>query len=391
MAWKFWAACAPICCTGISTDAVDVASPLCQRFLSDLRAMGSDATDRGSLRQLAEVRRFVGDADVGEVRACASSAVLSATPSDAMIMSHLAEEVAKHPLCMEELESKCEAETRCAQKWYKIAIHGLVVNGLAEEAESMWRRAKAVRLADGKAPIAWPSPSQTPTVWVPGLESQTFWNCSRWPFLASLEAATPMILEEVQAAAEFMSAYPYLKTHGVWQDIFLYRGHDWNTSLCDRMPATCRLLLPELPTKPGVPYATVYNEEVVIFRSEPGASVGAHCGSSNAVINLHLTLKGGRGTSVSVGDERVLLEDGKVVCFQDSFFHSVEHDLSGEERISLVIRVMHPDLTWEALDAKRTDVVPDLASFDRSGSLLSEIDRLRQEYRKLAAQNRTKL
>ena len=23
---------------------------------------------------------------------------------------------------------------------------------------------------------------------VPGLESQTFWNCSRWPFLASLEA-----------------------------------------------------------------------------------------------------------------------------------------------------------------------------------------------------------
>ncbi|CAJ1361028.1 unnamed protein product [Effrenium voratum] len=197
-----------------------------------------------------------------------------------------------------------------------------------------------------------------------------------------------MILEEVQAAAEFMSAYPYLKTHGVWQDIFLYRGHDWNTSLCDRMPATCRLLLPELPTKPGVPYATVYNEEVVIFRSEPGASVGAHCGSSNAVINLHLTLKGGRGTSVSVGDERVLLEDGKVVCFQDSFFHSVEHDLSGEERISLVIRVMHPDLTWEALDAKRTDVVPDLASFDRSGSLLSEIDRLRQEYRKLAAQNR---
>ncbi|CAJ1361030.1 unnamed protein product, partial [Effrenium voratum] len=226
---------------------------------------------------------------------------------------------------------------------------------------------------------------------VPGLESQTFWNCSRWPFLASLEAATPMILEEVQAAAEFMSAYPYLKTHGVWQDIFLYRGHDWNTSLCDRMPATCRLLLPELPTKPGVPYATVYNEEVVIFRSEPGASVGAHCGSSNAVINLHLTLKGGRGTSVSVGDERVLLEDGKVVCFQDSFFHSVEHDLSGEERISLVIRVMHPDLTWEALDAKRTDVVPDLASFDRSGSLLSEIDRLRQEYRKLAAQNRTKL
>ena len=37
----------------------------------------------------------------------------------------------------------------------------------------------------------------------------------------------------------------------------------------------------------------VYNEEVVIFRSKPGASVGAHCGSSNAVINLHLTLKGG--------------------------------------------------------------------------------------------------
>ena len=106
-------------------------------------------------------------------------------------------------------------------------------------------------------------------------------------------------------------------------------GHHWNTTLCQSMPSTCRLLLPELPTRPGVPYATVtwsgrkdcselavfslqehrklqhtapstarewnevYNEEVVIFRSKRGASVGAHCGSSNGVINLHLTLKGG--------------------------------------------------------------------------------------------------
>eukprot|EP00913_Durusdinium_trenchii_P007798 g7319.t1 len=268
---------------------------------------------------------------------CASAAIAKATVEDALLLSRLAEEVAQHPRCMQELDTKSEAETRCAQKWYKIGIHVLVVHGLQEAAEQMWHRAKAIRTVTG-ATIGWTSLLETPTVWVWGLafglvsfwsgsvaaevsslESMPFWDCSTWPFLASLEAASSVILDEVQKAAQFTAAYPYLKTGGVWQDIFLYRGvdqcHDWNSTLCDAMPRTCRLLLPELPTKPGVPYATVYNEE----------------------------------------------------------------------RISMVLRVMHPQMSLDVLEKiQSTDMVPDLRAFSSSESLLQEVYRLRQEYRKLA-------
>ncbi|CAK9041732.1 unnamed protein product [Durusdinium trenchii] len=255
-----------------------------------------------------------------------------------------------------------------------IAKATVEVHGLQEAAEQMWHRAKAIRTVTG-ATIGWTSLLETPTVWVWGL---AFGLVSFWSGSVAAEAASSVILDEVQKAAQFTAAYPYLKTGGVWQDIFLYRGHDWNSTLCDAMPRTCRLLLPELPTKPGVPYATVYNEEVVIFRSEPGATVGAHCGSSNAIINLHLTLKGGRGTSIAVGDERIFLEDGKAVCFQDSFFHAVQHEVFGEdERISMVLRVMHPQMSLDVLE-KIQSTVPDLRAFSSSESLLQEVYRLRQ-------------
>ena len=70
----------------------------------------------------------------------------------------------------------------------------------------------------------------------------------------------------------------------------------------------------------------------------------------------------GRGTSVSVDGTKANLRDGKAICFQDSYFHSVNHGLDGEEeRISLVLRVMHPDLSLEALGTSmRTDVAPRL-------------------------------
>ncbi|CAK9041495.1 unnamed protein product [Durusdinium trenchii] len=360
---------------GLSHDFLEP-SPGCLRFLNQLAS--DHETERRNLQNF--VRH-----SLAESMDCASAAIAKATVEDALLLSRLAEEVAQHPRCMQELDTKSEAETRCAQKWYKIGIHVLVVHGLQEAAEQMWHRAKAIRTVTG-ATIGWTSLLETPTVWVSSLESMPFWDCSTWPFLASLEAASSVILDEVQKAAQFTAAYPYLKTGGVWQDIFLYRGHDWNSTLCDAMPRTCRLLLPELPTKPGVPYATVYNEEVVIFRSEPGATVGAHCGSSNAIINLHLTLKGGRGTSIAVGDERIFLEDGKAVCFQDSFFHAVQHEVFGEdERISMVLRVMHPQMSLDVLEKiQSTDMVPDLRAFSSSESLLQEVYRLRQEYRKLA-------
>jgi len=334
---------------------------------------------------LQETRVTLAAMKLGDALSCAEAAL--STEGDVVWAARFVEEVAKHPECLDEMYTKSEAQTRCTQKWYKIAIHSLAVKEQNLEAQAMWHRATNLS-ANGVQLIGWPSPLQTPTVWISGLGSQPIWDCTRWPFLAILEAAASEILQEVQAgAAKFATAYPYLTQKGTWQDMFLYRGHEWNASLCAYLPRTCQLLVPELPTRPGVPYITVYNEEIVFFRSEPGAAVGAHCGSSNAVINLHLTLLGGRSTMLRVGGEEVKLRDGHAVCFQDSYFHAIEHQAHGEpERISLVIRVMHPELELRSYgDSRSTDVVPDLATWDAAAALTQELDELRTQYRALAA------
>jgi hypothetical protein len=303
--------------------------------------------------------------------------------AEAVGVAHFIEKVAMHPDCLAELETKSSAQTRCAQKMYKIAIHCLRIANHMALADAMWKRAVSLRSPKQERHIGWESPLQTPTVWIDSLKSKPFWDCGLWPFVQSLEAAASSILHEVHSISKnFDIAYPYLSRGGTWQHMFLFRGHEWNTSLCNSMSSTCRLLLPELPTKPHVPYTTVFNEEIVIFRSEPGASVGSHCGSSNNVINIHLTLSGARGTSIIVGNEEIELQDQKAVCFQDSFQHAVEHKGSGEaERISLVVRVMHPDMSVASYgDALQTDVV-NLTAWDAKASLDSEVRRLRRLHR----------
>ncbi|CAE8659680.1 unnamed protein product, partial [Polarella glacialis] len=348
--------------------------------------------------ELRRVWQALAAMPLSEALTCADSALASDEHGRAWLLrsARLAEQAALHPDCVQELATKPASQTRCAQKRYKMAIHTLTVGGEVWEAEEMWSRATSLRAPVDAAQhretqpdhIQWPSTLETPTVFISGLRSNAFWDCGKWPFVSGLEANVPTILAEIEeASARFETAYPYLKQMGTWQDMFLLRGHTWNTSLCSALPQTCRLLLPELPTRPGVPYATQFNEEVVIFRSEPGTSVGAHCGSSNAVVNLHLTLKGARGSSLRVAGQEVQLQDGKAVCFQDSMFHSFHHAEDGEsERISLVVRVMHPDLDLKCYgSAQATDVVTDLAGWDRSAALAAEVERLRSEFRKLAA------
>lgn len=363
----------------------------CQTLISEQIEKHGALTDEE--QELGDdVRALVHRMNLAEALACADVVAQHYSQDTAAIVALATEQIAKHPDCLAELVSKGEAQSRCAQKMYKIAIHFLSVSGRTAAAKAMWDRAVGYRASPDAPPharIGWTSVQETPTVKVPGLSSIPLRDCHHWAFVETLERNAPQILEEVRAASHnFAIAYPYLTRGGIWQDLFLFRGTEWNHTLCSQLPFTCSLLLPELPTKPGVPRTTVYHEEVVIFRSEPGASVGAHCGSSNGVINLHVTLTGAKGTALHVAGQEVQLNDGKAVCFQDSFFHSVEHAGDGaEERISLVVRVMHPSLSLEAYgDAAATDVVEDLSRWDVASELRKEVGRMREAYRILAAQ-----
>lgn len=292
-------------------------------------------------------------------------------------MASIVEAVARHPDCVREME-RSATETRCAQRWYKVVISILANAGDTKAGEASFHRAREVG-------IQWPSAEQTPTVWIPGLTTAPVWECSHWNFLSTLESRASEILMEVEAvSANLSAAYPYLPQHGSWDNLFLFRNGRWDAALCRVMPLTCRLLVPELPTQPGVPWVVANNEEVVIFRTRPGTHVGHHCGASNGQVNLHLTLAGGLGARLWVQGQQHVLRDGRALCFQDSFMHSLDHH-SGIDRYSLVVRVMHPEMGL-GYPSRRTNVV-DLDASSVNSALMDEIERLREAYRALVRES----
>lgn len=324
-----------------------------------------------------------------ELRDCAPK-VAAHGEQKPLAAASVLESMARAPACVQELATKTEFQTRCAQFMYKLAITTLVSGGLAEEATAAWERAVQLR-AQGpgsdapSARIKWPSYKQIPTVWMPDLTSKAVWDCSHFPFVPFLEAAAAQILADAQRTLKsFNQAYPYLSQRGEWQNMFLYRGSSWNEELCSSMEATCTLLRGELPSKPAVPFAMVNNEEVILFRSLPGTAVGAHSGATNNQINIHLTLTGANNTILSVDGQRLPLQDGKAICFQDSYLHTVDHP-KGLERISLVIRVMHPEVSRSSYrNASSTDAVANLQAWNEKSELQNEIASLRTNYRQLA-------
>eukprot|EP00929_Paragymnodinium_shiwhaense_P051602 TRINITY_DN25944_c0_g1_i1.p1 TRINITY_DN25944_c0_g1~~TRINITY_DN25944_c0_g1_i1.p1 ORF type:complete len:677 (-),score=139.61 TRINITY_DN25944_c0_g1_i1:340-2253(-) len=365
---------------------------------------------------LAELQALVQDdatASFDEVKRFASWA--ADTPNSMRggvfaVSAALLEAVALRAECLQELQELTELQTRCTQRWYKIAIQKLLANDDANGAERMWRRSRGIRIAakgkgktaagrdavsqtmlpDEEAAMPWPSALQTPTIWVRGLGSEPFWDCHTWPFVRRLEAqASSILAEALRAAPRLTAAYPYLFTKGSWQNFFLFRGKAWNAEVCTAMPHTCHLLVPEIPTKPSLPYIVPNNEEIVLFRSEPGAHVGPHSGAVNNQINIHLTLTGGDGVFLKIGEEKRELRNGRALCFQDSWVHSLEHTCHEKEkgcpeRISLVTRVFHPDMAPEHYEGSDRTDAEDLSSWSSSKNFETELGRLREQFRILA-------
>ena len=318
------------------------------------------------------------------------------------VAAAVSESVAFLPDCIAELKTKSELQTRCPQKMLKIAIQKLFSMDDAEGATRVWMLARRLyrgstrmfpeMLPEEEAAIPWPSAVQSSTVWVRGLREKPFWDCYQaWPFVRTLEAHAARILSEAtDVAPKLTRAYPYLFTQGSWQNLFLFRGRTWNADICHIMPRTCQLLMPEIPTKPGLPTVVPNNEEIVLFRSMDGAYVGPHSGAVNNQINIHLTLKGSRGAFLNVAGDRHELKPGKAMCFQDSYLHSLEHkcDKNSDdcnERLSLVVRVLHPDFDAHSVHGyAATEAEGALEAFSESAALRAELSRLREQYRKLS-------
>eukprot|EP00574_Skeletonema_japonicum_P014698 CAMPEP_0201716476 /NCGR_PEP_ID=MMETSP0593-20130828/2432_1 /ASSEMBLY_ACC=CAM_ASM_000672 /TAXON_ID=267983 /ORGANISM="Skeletonema japonicum, Strain CCMP2506" /LENGTH=381 /DNA_ID=CAMNT_0048206279 /DNA_START=1 /DNA_END=1146 /DNA_ORIENTATION=- len=118
----------------------------------------------------------------------------------------------------------------------------------------------------------------------------------------------------------------------------------------DDAPFTKKLLRQHVPD--AVTLAQQGGGEVIFSRLSPRMHIKPHCGPTNLRWTAHLGLVIPKSKSedcrIRVGNDWVSWSAGKILLFDDSFEHEVRND-TDEERVVLLIRLWHPELTSTGL------------------------------------------
>jgi hypothetical protein len=190
----------------------------------------------------------------------------------------------------------------------------------------------------------WAHPLQRDRDHVSGLRAQPVHDPGDFWFAGYLEQRCPEIRAEVQRVLDAPRdpVQPTLEDgwllhSGSWKQAYLFREGRWQEDVCRHFPVTRSILaeIPEVTTfSPGV---------ILVSRLSPGTHIMPHCGSTNAVLRLHLGLIVPPGVSIRVADQFLTWQEGRCLVFDDSFEHEVRHE-GTEDRIVLILDMAHPDL-----------------------------------------------
>lgn len=271
-----------------------------------------------------------------------------------------AEKLMKHPECLRDFDAKSELECRCVPLYAKVSTLKLKNAGKMVEAKELFDRVSSMSwhganrsYAAGQA-VPWDSIYHTPQIWVRGLRSQPVWEKDTWdvlPICSKLEENFEVIREETRRALKnesesgFTDAYRFLYETGEWNHIKLYHKKNF-TEECERVfPKTCALLKQWLPSKPGLPWTSDQNEQVMIIKMKPGTNVELHSGPSNNILNIHLGISGVAGAKLFVADKEYSWQEGKVIAWDGSYDHTVNCIECPEDRVIMMVRYMHPDMS----------------------------------------------
>lgn len=189
----------------------------------------------------------------------------------------------------------------------------------------------------------------------PGLVEREFHPRDRFPWLAALEAATPTIRAEMEAALESTRAelVPYLdysehEALAQWRE--LNRNPDWtaihlikrgevvraNADLCPETMA----ILAGLP-QPHIPNASA---NAMFSLLAPGKTIPPHVGVNNTRLLCHLPLVVPSGCWFRVGGETREWREGEAFVFDDTIEHEAANP-SDRLRVVMIFDIWHPDLT----------------------------------------------
>ena len=175
----------------------------------------------------------------------------------------------------------------------------------------------------------------------PGLSARPWYERQDLPWVPSMEAAFPAILEEFrQLRSQKVEFYPYedpytreLGWKG-WNTYSLYR----NTQVLHDARQHCPQTLAAWSQTPYGP------REAMFTILSPGTHITPHTGGVNLVLTCHLGLEVPASCAISVANETRTWTEGQCLVFDDSFMHEAWN--RGEEsRAILLWDIWHPDLT----------------------------------------------
>ena len=174
--------------------------------------------------------------------------------------------------------------------------------------------------------------------WIPafaGLESRPFHDTSRFAWTRDLEASVHDIRTELhQVQRDFGRAvYDSDRNVKIWKTFYFYlHGRPVKEHL-DACPRT-RAVLSRIP---------INGLHVCFSAIQPGGMLQPHTGPMNASLTAHLGLEGCEGSAIWVAGEKRPYVEGKVLVFDDSYVHWVEH-AGSQVRYTLMVTFWHPDL-----------------------------------------------
>jgi hypothetical protein len=189
----------------------------------------------------------------------------------------------------------------------------------------------------------------------PRLPAIPFHDRADFPWLETLEAATPMIQAElaVALAASPEDFAPYIAfPPGVpvnqwaelnhsprWSSFFLWRDGVRQDRACDICPGTSALIdsLP-LMRQPGFAPTAIFSQ------LEPHTHIPPHTGSANSRLLVHLPLVLPGPARFRVGAETRSWEMGRAWVFDDTIEHEAWND-ADEPRTILILDVWNPLLS----------------------------------------------
>lgn len=273
-----------------------------------------------------------------------------------------AEKLMQHPECMGDFDAKGELECRCVPLYAKVSMLKYKNAGLLDEAHALFDKVRGMAwegqrrsYAAGEA-VPWDDFMHTPQIWVRNLRSQKVWPRETWkdlPICSQLEDNFETIRSEAamalknEAESGFEDAYRFLYEKGEWNHVMLYHKRKF-TEECDLVfPKTCALLRQWLPSKPGLPWTSDQNEQVMVIKMKEGTDVETHSGPANNILNIHIGISGLEGAKLIIANQTYEWEEGKVIAWDGSFDHRVHCLECKQTRVIMMVRYMHPDMSPE--------------------------------------------